>query len=1456
MADSSGAARPATAAGSALRSSRHLACQVCSVDLADLKDYYKRYSICPEHSVMPCIVREGESRRWCQQCGKFQPLVEFEAQKRTCRRKLERHNERRRNLNSLKLSAKQAGTAVMPGLPGHSSLAPATAAGMTQRQLKRAASPEVEPEVAPDVEPEVEPPTAANAGSEGGVEEPCFSALSAAVMQGSTGGLKLEAMDLDSLPVLPDLAAAACGAGPPPSLLLQQLLPSTPEWASLLVPSPLPASLAVSTGRHQGANQPQPAGFPSIASIPDFAAASEGLGEQPRASLPVQCGQELLHQQQVLQERAAAEQDFDALMADFFPPVSPAALEACPPWLAESLLPADAAVGSLPAEHDARVRELRLQQVVAALPAPQPRTQASLQQALDMIQRQQQQGVQQQQQQQQQQEAAAGYPYSEQHPPVLSMKLFSVAPDRLPQDLSRELSQLMSLPDVEGYLRAGCIHMTLEALLPDPPAVAELRQRGVAEVVEQLLQGGSALGRLLQSGPAVVQLDGEVALVCGGSLARVLPLASCQGVIPSITSVSPIAIHTGQQLESGTSAGIRNSSSSCRVSRARVMVRGRSLLGPHQRLLVRSGGRFPLVEVLATSGPSAAAASTADTAHQEPAAAVARTKDATFGGGLQGPQEEWLEMRLPQVEQGLLSVEVQRGALLSSSRPLLALDDSGTVEELCQLEADQSGVASVEGFLRGIGLVLRYRQVKAAAERARQRPEGDGGGGGTAVGTADGDGRGSTAEGTVPADTKSALAGAAAAAARHGVVVAAGRGWPALAAMLVPSVATDKSSAEHAVRDMDAQCPPGSSLLHIATAGASAPVLQVLARWGRQQGYRWDVAAPARPSALTPLHLAAAARCSTLVKALHDMDPARAQHAWRSALTSDGLSPADFAALAKQRQQGLAPSTATAASAVTVSTLKSASGHASSIPNDKPIRAAVSSAPMTSGSKGDGEVSDGRLPVKPESPPLPTQLDVPGTAAAARNVRIEADSPNAVADGVASAVGSVGSVSPSLCMQHQSSASSLGGASTSSTPHTPPRSLARDSLASGMEPQQRYGVCASTPPPGGLSNVKLGPSTPDSLPLRRASTSPRSARVVESEAEPPATAPKDMHVTHSLSAAAVSLSASGADPVPATRVVTCVLLAFGDNPALEEEYQRQHCVNRAPYDVIRAALRLAAWLAMAVRASAHSVSLAAAAAMAGMGVAHSLAPVLLLAMHPPAFYKWRRCWVPAWNLSHMLMVCLWYYQIYLLPHPDPPGGLPNNNLNSSTAAAAAASAGTASSEPLGPLRVLSALLWLAWHSQALVMCLNAAPPLTSTLRHFIHGQLFILMLLFKHNPEHCARHGQLQAAAAAVHSRLVLPLWGHLLGHSRISGAQRGTPVGQQDAALAAERCKMYLPSMQLVLGLLLPSVLLYWLETAHRKRFLAARGMRPKPVLLRGDIGWALLAVALQLAACRTAAS
>ncbi len=42
-------------------------------------------------------LRAGE-RRFCQQCGRFQPLEDFDTNKRSCRERLQRHNARRRQL--------------------------------------------------------------------------------------------------------------------------------------------------------------------------------------------------------------------------------------------------------------------------------------------------------------------------------------------------------------------------------------------------------------------------------------------------------------------------------------------------------------------------------------------------------------------------------------------------------------------------------------------------------------------------------------------------------------------------------------------------------------------------------------------------------------------------------------------------------------------------------------------------------------------------------------------------------------------------------------------------------------------------------------------------------------------------------------------------------------------------------------------------------------------------------------------------------------------------------------------------------------------------------------------------------------------------------------------------------------------------------------------------------------
>lgn len=73
-------------------------CQVpgCDRSLHKLRDYYKRYKICPYHLELPCLVVEGQTIRFCQQCGRFQLLSDFEGDRRSCRRKLDKHNERRR----------------------------------------------------------------------------------------------------------------------------------------------------------------------------------------------------------------------------------------------------------------------------------------------------------------------------------------------------------------------------------------------------------------------------------------------------------------------------------------------------------------------------------------------------------------------------------------------------------------------------------------------------------------------------------------------------------------------------------------------------------------------------------------------------------------------------------------------------------------------------------------------------------------------------------------------------------------------------------------------------------------------------------------------------------------------------------------------------------------------------------------------------------------------------------------------------------------------------------------------------------------------------------------------------------------------------------------------------------------------------------------------------------------
>ncbi|KAL8088209.1 hypothetical protein AgCh_038111 [Apium graveolens] len=72
----------------------------CSADLNDAKQYHKRHKVCEYHAKAQVVVVAGVGQRFCQQCSRFHELSEFDEAKRSCRRRLAGHNERRRKSSS------------------------------------------------------------------------------------------------------------------------------------------------------------------------------------------------------------------------------------------------------------------------------------------------------------------------------------------------------------------------------------------------------------------------------------------------------------------------------------------------------------------------------------------------------------------------------------------------------------------------------------------------------------------------------------------------------------------------------------------------------------------------------------------------------------------------------------------------------------------------------------------------------------------------------------------------------------------------------------------------------------------------------------------------------------------------------------------------------------------------------------------------------------------------------------------------------------------------------------------------------------------------------------------------------------------------------------------------------------------------------------------------------------
>ncbi|OVA09574.1 Transcription factor [Macleaya cordata] len=93
----------------------------CNADLSKCRDYHRRHKVCEVHSKTPKVMVGGQEQRFCQQCSRFHLLVEFDEVKRSCRKRLDGHNRRRRkpqpeslSMNSGSLFSYHQGTRLLP----------------------------------------------------------------------------------------------------------------------------------------------------------------------------------------------------------------------------------------------------------------------------------------------------------------------------------------------------------------------------------------------------------------------------------------------------------------------------------------------------------------------------------------------------------------------------------------------------------------------------------------------------------------------------------------------------------------------------------------------------------------------------------------------------------------------------------------------------------------------------------------------------------------------------------------------------------------------------------------------------------------------------------------------------------------------------------------------------------------------------------------------------------------------------------------------------------------------------------------------------------------------------------------------------------------------------------------------------------------------------------------------
>ncbi|KAL4859578.1 Teosinte glume architecture 1 [Chlorella vulgaris] len=848
-------------------------CQVdgCSTEVGGMRDYHSRYKICEAHLKAPVVHKDGQPLRFCQQCGKFQPLGDFDGEKRSCRARLDKHNARRRRQREMAHMLKTTGTVDEKLLAEKYGLTEEELAPKLARMSKQGHT--------------VKSPRArsGSAGPSSAAAQHKSPSPSSGSQQQQQQQQQQQAVEAGATATSAEAASGSEGAAPPPApaaeqataALLQQLqvqaqAQSEAQLAAGLSGPPLPASLGdlIANAPSDLPPPPMPMPVPAGASLGDTAmgalllddafldevfnpmmAQVPGLGLPPPDSaaaaaastsflqMDAACAMELedmaslealtnqliatgrlpglpggapLHQQQhaplvgnwpnlamplpsagVLGGRAAmpttpttTEADMGAVPPYMAPqqPAFPAFGDAAafpsglqPPPPLPGVMRVDLLGSGLRVDSPGSVRSSATAMDLGGLP---PVPGSVLDEALNLL-----------------SFDSAQVAYVPEEKLVrFSAKLFNCTPAQLPSDLKASLVNMLSCQSMEGYLRPGCVHLTVNALMGSEEH-ALLASSGVRAVVERLV--ARQPGAFWSEHAMLIQLGDKLVLVREGRVVHVLATGS-SSLFPRLEALRPLAA-------APDAAGC-----------SEVAVWGYNLDKAEDTILARCKGAYVEVERLSLEADPA----------------------------WRGMQK--LSLRLSGLPaSGVLQLEVMRGGYMSGSKATLLTRDRGLVAEVRSLEADK-GATDVDTLLF---------QLAAAEEHC-------------------------------------AVLGKSS---RQLLAFAVQRIWVAATRTLLGAAVADVPCAE-AMSEVDILCvgTTGMPLLKLAVRSQSLDLVQALLQWGDANSHVFKSTTPGRRG-LTALHLAGLVRDGGAIAVLLSEKCADAVAGWEGAPAEDGTLPIDYA---------------------------------------------------------------------------------------------------------------------------------------------------------------------------------------------------------------------------------------------------------------------------------------------------------------------------------------------------------------------------------------------------------------------------------------------------------------------------------------------------------------------------------------------------------------------------------